>query len=143
MTEELERKNERMQKQKLLEREKAGEVEIWKQEIRKEDDALKELRLQVDRRKELIYKKEISVLDWSKRNFREGTDLEKEKKLLSEKQERLLQEEGRMNEEFKQLKRKEQEELARKAKVNESRKEQLERIRKEEKMGEREALDIE
>lgn len=69
VTQELEKRNEKMQRQKIWEREKKGEIEIWKSEIVKDEGALTSMRLQVARRKEIVSKKEINILEWSRRNF--------------------------------------------------------------------------
>lgn len=80
----LEFKNNKLQREKQWQKEKVQEIEIWQKEIAKEERELDILRLQIHRRKEILSKKETSLVQMAKANLNEKNRIEEEIKALEE-----------------------------------------------------------
>ena len=87
------------------------------------------MRLQINRRRDVIQKKEINIMEWAKKNHTERTKNEKEKQDLDEQRDSLLQEELILKDKLKRLKKREFEELVKKAKVIEGKRDMLKNIK--------------
>ncbi|CDW74532.1 UNKNOWN [Stylonychia lemnae] len=132
LTEDLELKNKKMQREKQWQREKVQEIEIWRRETIKEEEDIQQMRLQIARRRETIQKKEINIIDWAKRNLVEKNKYDGEKGALDAQKENLEREDLELTEKLRRLKRREFDELAKKAKIIEGQKDLLKSLKSEE-----------
>lgn len=131
LTEHLEKRNLKFQKEKHWMREKTQEIDLWVSEAKKEEEVVQGMRLQMVRRKEMVAKKEINVLDWTKRNMQDKSKVGGDKSDLEEIRESNIQEEKELNEKMRKLKRKEFDELAKKGRLMEAKKDSLRKLREE------------
>eukprot|EP00347_Sterkiella_histriomuscorum_P008763 403343848 len=132
LTEELEFKNSKLQREKQWQREKAQEIQIWKKETQREEEELQNMSLQICRRKEMIQKKEINVMEWTKRNLNDRNKIDEEKSMLDAVKDKLDQDDQELSDKLRRLKKREFDELAKKAKIVEQKKENLKNLKKEE-----------
>ena len=86
---------------------------------------MSQLRLQINRRRDLIGKKEMNIMEWAKRNQQERVNNERDKKELDLERQSLLNREAEFNDKMKKLKRREYDEIGKKSKILEGKKELL------------------
>ena len=86
---------------------------------------MSQLRLQINRRRDLIGKKEMNIMEWAKRNQQERANNERDKKELDLERQSLLNREAEFNDKMKKLKRREYDEIGKKSKILEGKKELL------------------
>ena len=98
----------------------------------REEQELGQTRLQIARRKEMLGKKELTVMEWAKRNMHEREKAEKENGELEGKRAEQEKEEEELDEKVKRERRREVDELAKKAKTVEGKREMLRQMRREE-----------
>ena len=84
---------------------------------------MSQLRLQINRRRDLIGKKEMNIMEWAKRNQQERANNERDKKELDLERQSLLNREAEFNDKMKKLKRREYDEIGKKSKILEGKKE--------------------
>lgn len=82
LAENLEKRNLKFQQDKQLIREKTSEIDLWTKEAEKEEEQIKKMRLQMVRRKEMASKKEINLVEWTKRNAADKSKISDEKQDL-------------------------------------------------------------
>ena len=86
---------------------------------------MSQFRLQINRRRDLIGKKEMNIMEWAKRNQQERANNERDKKELDLERQSLLNREAEFNDKMKKLKRREYDEIGKKSKILEGKKELL------------------
>ena len=97
------------QKRKLKERQ--NEVERKKRQVDCEDRETDQLRIHLQKRKDQVSKKEIIILEWSKKNNQDKVKNEAEYKETELHSEYLIREELKIHDFIKMIKRKEEDEI--------------------------------
>jgi hypothetical protein len=98
----------------------------------REEDEINQMRLQIGRRREIIQKKEINIMEWAKRNLNDRQKMDEDKAQLDAIKERLEREEQELNDKLRRMKKREFDELAKKAKIVEEKREILKNLKNEE-----------
>ena len=111
ITEEMEYRNSRLKRQKKAQKDYSQSIVEKQRKIAEEDSQINAAREGVYRRRELISKKEIALMELTRKNRDETLRIEHDQKSIDDQSLRLAEEETKVHELLKLLLQREQDEL--------------------------------